>query len=177
MRKLHPARFKQARCMSKISALKNLSTLLLRSGWGKILAFEALSGSIVFSFAFLRTRFLANSDLKHNSSFDFNSYYDLPASLFLAIISIVLFYTSTFFKHNNGIRDSVGGLSAATGALGFSIILLSSLLDPTVSFFQIQTQNAAISSFFKTVEYLFFSSLYLLSVFTVYMLLYWAESK
>ena len=92
-------------------------------------------------------------------------------TLYYAIVSILFFVLSNLLSFNNSLREGMGGISLIFALIGILNLMLYGLLNPTPIYFINDNSQVLKSAFFRTLEYSFFLSLYLSSIFGAYVVL------
>jgi hypothetical protein len=158
--------------------LKKILSFLFSSWWGNLIILEISTGIIVFCSTFVQIMILKSRNFTQIIwGFSIDSSYFLPTSLFFAIIAIALFYISTFLDFNSSLQDSFGQLAAIVAFLGILMIFFFGLSDPNPIFLHNEFQNPILKIIFRTLEYLFFSTIYLFSVVGTYMFFFYFRNK
>ena len=81
-------------------------------------------------------------------------------------------------KFKSSLNDAFGGLAAITGLMGFLHILFSGILSTNTLFFiKDDIQQIFRFAFLRTLEYSFFSSIYLCSILGAYRIFYFNENE
>ncbi len=158
--------------------IRKILTFFLDSWWKTLLLLEISTGLIVFCATFAKIM-MPNSVIFQQMSWIFfeKSSNGFEANLLFAIIAIILFYISTFIDSNKSVQESLGQLAAVVAFLGIFNIFLLSLSDPNPRDFHNDPQNSILKVIFSTLEYLYFSSIYLFSVVGTYMFFFYFRNR
>jgi hypothetical protein len=88
----------------------------------------------------------------------------------------LFFVLSNILKFNDSLRQNIGGISLIFALIGILNLMLYGLLNPTPIYFINDNSQVLKSAFFRTLEYSFFSSLYLFSILGVYRVFFFIEN-
>jgi hypothetical protein len=158
--------------------LSKFRQIFVKSWCAPIATFIFLTSTIVFISASIQLFFFpGNSFAKIALGAPLIASFLMPLNLFLLIIAILLFVLSTYLKFNSSLRDAIGGIAGILALLRLLNIMLWGLLDTTTIYFINDSKHVLEFAFLRTLEYSFFSSLYLCSFLTVYRIFFINENE
>jgi hypothetical protein len=154
--------------------LSKLRLIFVKYWWTPIVAVIFFTSIIVFISTSIQLFFFPGNTFAKNAENFFRFFFissgdaSIGYTLYCAIVSILFFVLSNILKFNNSLRENIGGISLIFALIGILNLMLYGLLNPTPIYFINDNSQVLKSAFFRTLEYSFFSSLYLFSIVGVY---------